>query len=156
MRGRFYPTDDRTDHRGTAAAAVSRPRPPSRTEMQGTTPKARLSIRIDSEFGCKIETKQIVLLETIKSQGSISRAAQFLGLSYRGTQNLIEVINTGLREPAVSTVSGGREGGGAALTPIGIQLVELYRAIEARAQAVALPEREALHSLIRPKKISAD
>ena len=135
---------------------MSRPRPPSRTEMQGTTPKARLSIRIDLEFGYKIETKQIVLLETIQSQGSISRAAQFLGLSYRGTQNLIEVINTGLGEPAVSTVSGGRKGGGAALTPIGIQLVELYRAIEARAQAVASPEREALHSLIRPKKISAD
>jgi molybdate transport system regulatory protein len=124
--------------------------------MQWMTPKTRLSIRIDSEFGCKIETKQIVLLEMIQAQGSISRAAQFLRLSYRGAQKLIEVINEGLREPAVSTVSGRRKGGGAALTPVGIQRVELYRAIEARAQAVALPEREALHSLIRPKKISSD
>lgn len=131
---------------------MSRPGPSSPTEMHRITPRTRLSIRIDSEFGCKIETKQIVLLETIQAQGSISRAAQFLSLSYRGTQKLIEVINTGLGEPAVSTVSGGRTGGGAALTPIGIQLVELYRAIEARAQAVALPEREALHSLMRPKK----
>ena len=81
------------------------------------TLKTRLSIRIDSEFGCEIETKQIALLETIQRQGSIAGAAKLLGLSYRGTQNQIDVINKALHEPAVSTHSGGLKGGGAALTP---------------------------------------
>jgi molybdate transport system regulatory protein len=121
-------------------------------EMHRMTPKTRLSIRIDSEFGCKIDTKKIVLLETIQTQGSISRAAAFLGLSYCGTHKLIGAINKALHEPTVSTLIGGRKGGGAALTPVGIQLVELYRAIEARTQAVAAPERQALHRLMRPKK----
>jgi molybdate transport system regulatory protein len=120
--------------------------------MHRMTPKTRLFIRIDSEFGCKIETKQIALLETIQRQGSITGTAKFLGLSYRGTQNQIDAINKALHEPAVSSHSGGLKGGGAALTPLGIQLVELYRAIEERAQAVGLPEREALHRLMRPKE----
>jgi molybdate transport system regulatory protein len=120
--------------------------------MHQMTPKTRLSVRIDSEFGCKIETKQIALLETIQRQGSITGAAKVLGQSYRGTQSQIDAINKALHEPAVSTHSGGLKGGGAALTPLGIQLVELYRAIEERAQAVGLPEREALHRLMRPKE----
>src|ERR1700675_4181129 len=91
---------------------VSRARPPSRTEMQRITPKTRLSIHINWEFGCKIETKQIVLLKTIQAQGSISRAAQFLGLSFSTAIRLVGVINKGLHEPAVSTFSGGRKGGG--------------------------------------------
>jgi len=120
--------------------------------MHRMTPKTRLSIRIDSEFGCEIETKQVALLETIQREGSITGTAKFLGLSYRGTQKQIDVINKALHEPAVSTHSGGLTGGGAALTPLGIQLVELYRAIEGRAQAVGLPEREALHRLMRPNE----
>jgi molybdate transport system regulatory protein len=113
----------------------------------------RLSIGIYSEFESKIETKQIVLLETIQAQGSISGAARLLGLSYRGAQNLIERINNALCAPAVSGMQGGRAGGGAALTPVGAQLVGLYRAIEGRVQAVAVPERKAIHRLVRPKNI---
>jgi molybdate transport system regulatory protein len=132
---------------------VFRPqRLPSHTQMNRITPKTCLSIRIDTAFRCKIETKQIALLETIQREGSITGAAKVLGLSYRGTQKMIDVINRALHEPAVSTISGGHKGGGSALTLLGIQLVDLYRAIEERAQTVALPEREALHRLMRPKK----
>jgi molybdate transport system regulatory protein len=123
-----------------------------RTQRCQMTPKTRLSVHFDSEFGYKIETKQIALLETIQRHGSITGTAKFLGQSYRGTQIQIDAINKALQEPAVNTHSGGLKGGGAALTPLGIKLVELYRAIEERAQAVGLPEREALHRLMRPKE----
>ena len=107
------------------------------------TPETRLSIRIDSEMG-KIGARQIAFLEAIESQGSISGASRFTGLSYPGARLVIKGINKALGEPAVSAVKGGREGGGAALTPAGTQLVQLYRAIEMRVQAVALPERREL------------
>jgi molybdate transport system regulatory protein len=59
---------------------------------------------------------------------------------------MIDAINKALREPAVSTTIGGHKRGGATLTRVGTQLVGLYRAIEVRTQAVAVPEREALRS----------
>ena len=77
------------------------------------TPETRLSIRIDSEMG-KIGARQIAFLEAIESQGSISGASRFTGLSYPGARLVIKGINKALGEPAVSAVKGGREGGGAA------------------------------------------
>jgi molybdate transport system regulatory protein len=114
------------------------------------TPGTRLSIRIDSGMG-KIGAKQIAFLEAIQSQGSITRAGRFMGLSYRGARLLLEDINKVLCGPAVSAWSGGNKRGGAALTPVGTQLVRLYRAIEVRAQSVTLRERAALLGLVRAK-----
>jgi len=61
------------------------------------------------------------------------------------------LINNALCEPAVSAVKGGRKGGGAALTPVGTQLVQLYREIEVHAQSVTVLERGALLRLMRTK-----
>jgi molybdate transport system regulatory protein len=121
--------------------------------MHRMTPKTLLSIRIDSVVG-KIGAKQIAFLEAIQSQGSITGAGRFTGLSYPGARLMIDAINKALREPAVSTTIGGHKGGGATLTPVGTQLVGLYRAIEVRTQAVAVPEREALLRLMQTKKVS--
>jgi molybdate transport system regulatory protein len=117
------------------------------------TPKTRLSIRIDSVVG-KIGAKQIAFLEAIKSQGSITGAGRFTGVSYPGARLMIDAINKALCEPVVSTTIGGHKRGGATLTPVGTQLVGLYRAIEVRTRAVAVPEREALLRLMRTKKVS--
>jgi molybdate transport system regulatory protein len=102
--------------------------------------------------GCKIGVKQIALLEAIQAQGSISGAARTLSLSYGGARLLIEDVDKTLRQPTVSGAVGGRNGGGATLTPVGAQLVVLYRAIEARAQVVALAQREALDALARTEE----
>ena len=67
----------------------------------------------------------------------------------------MEGINRALGEPAVNAVKGGRKGGGAALTPAGRQLVQLYRAIEMRVQAVALLERRKLQRIVQPEKTSS-
>jgi molybdate transport system regulatory protein len=115
------------------------------------TPETRLSIRIDSGMG-KIGARQIAFLEAMELQGSIRGASRFTGLSYPGARLVIEGINKALGEPAVSAVKGGRKGGGAALTPAGTQLLQLYRAIEMRVQAVALPERRELQRIAQPKR----
>jgi molybdate transport system regulatory protein len=54
-------------------------------------------------------------------------------MSYRRAWLLVEEVNLGLREPAVTTKAGGRRGGGAAVTTAGEYLVQLYHAIEVRA-----------------------
>jgi molybdate transport system regulatory protein len=82
------------------------------------TPKTRLTIRIVSGMG-KIGARQIAFLEAIESQGSISGASRFTGLSYPGARLVIEGINKALGEPAVSAVKGGRKGGGARAPGLG-------------------------------------
>jgi molybdate transport system regulatory protein len=121
-------------------------RPPTCTRQM--TPK--ISIRIVSEIG-EIGSKQIAFLEAIQSQGSITQVGRFMGLSYRGARLLLEDINKVLCGPAVSAMSGGSKGGGAALTPVGTQLVRLHHAMEVRAQSGTLRERAALLRLVRAK-----
>ena len=113
---------------------------------------ARLSIRIDLAGEIRIGPGKIALLEAIGATGSISGAARSLGMSYRRAWLLVEEINHCLREPAVTTETGGRHGGGAAVTTVGEHLVQLYHAIESRARTAAGREFRQLGTLMRPKK----
>ena len=109
----------------------------------------RLSIRIDLASGDRIGPGKIALLEAIRSTGSISAAARLLGMSYRRAWLLVEEINDALREPAVTAETGGRSGGGAALTGVGEKIIALYRAIEANARSSARAEFRAIGKLVR-------
>ena len=109
----------------------------------------RLSIRIDLVNGDRIGPGKIALLEGIRATGSISAAARKLDMSYRRAWLLVEQINAALRAPAVAAATGGRQGGGAALTPTGEQVVALYRTIERAAHASAGKEFRAVDKLIR-------
>ena len=75
------------------------------------------------------------LLEAIKAEGSITRAARRMGMSYRRAWLLVEAMNECFRAPLVETARGGRRGGGARVTPLGQEVLERYRAMEAKAAA---------------------
>jgi molybdate transport system regulatory protein len=112
----------------------------------------RLSIRIDLASGERIGPGKIALLEAIRSTGSISAAARTLGMSYRRAWLLVEEINRALLEPAVTAETGGRHGGGAALTAVGARIVDLYRAIELNARSAAGGEFRAIRRLVRAER----
>jgi molybdate transport system regulatory protein len=114
-----------------------------------------LSIRIDLPNGLRIGPGKIDLLEAIRSTGSISAAARALGMSYRRAWLLVEEVNNGLSEPAVSTESGGRHGGGATLTAVGERVVDLYRDIETQASLASSRQFHALGILTRREKVPA-
>jgi molybdate transport system regulatory protein len=73
------------------------------------------------------------LLDAVAETGSISSAGRVLGMSYRRAWMLIDDLNSSFRRKVVSTTLGGKEGGGAKLTPFGQELVKRYRAIESNA-----------------------
>ena len=73
------------------------------------------------------------LLDAVAETGSISSAGRALGMSYRRAWMLIDDLNSSFHRKVVSTTLGGKEGGGAKLTPFGQELVKRYRAIEASA-----------------------
>ena len=112
-------------------------------------PDTHLSIRLDLASGDRIGPGKIALLEAIAKSGSISAAARRLGMSYRRAWLLVEEINGALRQPAVVAATGGQHGGGAALTPIGERVVDLYRAIEGQAHTSASEEFRAIGRLVR-------
>lgn len=112
-------------------------------------PDTQLSIRLDLTSGDRIGPGKITLLEAIQETGSISAAARRLGMSYRRAWLLVEDINDALQRPAVTAAPGGRQGGGAALTEIGEQIVDLYRSIESIARSAAKAEFRAIGKLVR-------
>jgi len=97
----------------------------------------RLTVRVDFGADRALGPGKIRLLETIGRTGSISRAGRSLGMSYRRAWLLVDDLNRCFRAPVVTTQPGGVQGGGAALTPFGRELIEKYRAIESQATAAA-------------------
>ena len=89
---------------------------------------------------------KIALLEAIEASGSISAAAKQLGMSYRRAWLLVDEANRSLVHPAVRAAAGGKRGGGAQLTPTGIELCRRYRAIERQVDAAVGRE---LRNLLR-------
>jgi molybdate transport system regulatory protein len=136
-------------------AAGSRCSGSTRFRRCGPMPDTRLSIRLDLTSGARIGPGKIALLEAIQACGSISGAARALGMSYRRAWLLVEEINESLQEPAVTAATGGRQGGGAALTPSGERVIELYRSIEDIARSSAKEEFRAVGKLVRKGRARA-
>src|SRR5262249_61700804 len=86
------------------------------------------------------------LVAALRCTGSLTKAGGALGMSYRGAWLLVDDMNNCFRDPVVAAQAGGSHGGGAALTPFGVRLIDQYRAIEAEAHtatATRLSELEA-------------
>ncbi len=99
--------------------------------------KVQFRLRIYRDDSIAIGPGKIPLLEAIAETGSISAAGRQLGMSYRRAWMLIDEMNRALSSPAVTTAAGGAHGGGTALTPVGEQIEQHYRAIESTARVAA-------------------
>ena len=112
-----------------------------------------LSVRIDLAGDARIGPGKILLLENIEACGSISAAGRAMDMSYKRAWDLVDEINRICRQAAVARQTGGKNGGGAVLTPFGTSLIARYRKIERNAASAARKELEALRKDIgRPKK----
>jgi molybdate transport system regulatory protein len=88
------------------------------------------------------------LLDAIHQHGSISAAARALGMSYRRAWLLVETMNRSFKQPLVSTLAGGKQGGGTQLTALGEEVLQRYRALCAQAVAAAQDGANALSELL--------
>jgi molybdate transport system regulatory protein len=114
-----------------------------------------LSVRIDLDAGSRIGPGKIQLLENIDKFGSISAAGRAMDMSYKRAWDLVDEINRVCRQAAVERQTGGRNGGGAALTPFGASLVARYRKIERDAATAVRKELAALSNDIGKAKKAA-
>lgn len=99
---------------------------------------------------------KIALLEAIDRCGSISAAARALGMTFRRAWFLVETMNSAFREPVVRASVGGREGGGAGLTPLGQEVVARYRQTQEDARRAAAPHLEWLNSVLKDEAPPVD
>jgi molybdate transport system regulatory protein len=116
----------------------------------------RLTLRVDFGGSRSIGPGKIRLLEAVDRDGSISQAGRALGMSYRRAWLLIDDMNRCFRQTVVTAKPGGSQGGGAALTPFGAELVRDYRAIEAAAATAAKPRLRGLEAALRKSKADAN
>jgi len=71
------------------------------------------------------------ILQAIKEEKSISKAAKKIGMSYRYVWNYLAKTERVLQKPVVDTYKGGKTGGGGArLTDLGEKLLKQYKLIE--------------------------
>ena len=117
--------------------------------------RARLSIRIDLANGNRIGVGQNCVARSDRGARIDFGSGPLARISYRGAWQLVKEINQTMRQPAVTAETGGRNGGGAAVTPAGAQIIGLYPSIEARAQEAAADECRAIQRLARPGRTPA-
>jgi molybdate transport system regulatory protein len=91
-------------------------------------------VRFRIEFGprCAVGPGKIALLEQIVEIGSLSGAADKLGMSYRRAWLLLESLNASFMKQVTDSNQAGTT-----LTPFGFELIRLYRALEIELHASA-------------------
>lgn len=112
----------------------------------------RLDVKIRLHNGADIAMGpgKAELLAAIAEHGSISAAARAMGMSYRRAWLLVETMNRSFREPLVSTLAGGKHGGGTQLTALGEQVMQRYQALCAKAQVAVQAEAAELADWLAP------
>lgn len=84
----------------------------------------------------RVGSDRIALIETIAEEGSITKAAKRLGVSYRAAWDAVQALNNLFDEPLITASPGGASGGVAGVTPRGLKLAKAYRRMEARLAEV--------------------
>ena len=107
----------------------SKPRNPDRRNHPGV--RTKIYVRDDMIGGGKVD-----LLRMVAEEGSITKAAARMGVSYRRAWFLLETLQRCFAEPLFVTVRGGTESG-TRLTDLGNDLLARHKAHEAAVAAIS-------------------
>jgi molybdate transport system regulatory protein len=97
------------------------------------TPHVNLWIERDGRVA--LSRWRVQLLDAVDATGSISAAAERMGVQYRLAWDRLEEMEEGLGMRLVERHVGGAGGGGATVTPVGRNLIERFNAFAAAAEA---------------------
>jgi molybdate transport system regulatory protein len=125
-------------------------KPANEKKTSTNTPlEVRFRMRIEQADAIVLGPGKVALLEAVKEHGSISAAARSLAMSYRRAWLLMDELNRSLESPATVSEHGGQSGGGSLLTPVGEEIVRLYRDIETQAYAACSTQITTLTKLVK-------
>ena len=99
---------------------------------------------LETDDGRFLGIGRLELLEQIAALGSISKAAQAMGMSYKRAWDLVSSMNVQASAPLVATQTGGARGGGAVVTDAGQVAIAAFQELQARFQAFMVLETQRL------------
>lgn len=86
---------------------------------------------LETDAGYAIGEGGVKLLQEVERRGSLTEAANSLGMSYRYAWGLVRKIEKNIRAPMLDTFKGGRHGGGGArVTQAGLRILRKYEALK--------------------------
>lgn len=88
--------------------------------------QVRSKVWLESQGRPVLGPGRLRLLHHIDKQGSISRAANMLKMTYRKAWGQVRAMEAQLNQPLVEKQAGGSGGGGARLTPEARELLSKY------------------------------
>lgn len=94
-----------------------------------------MSYKIKSRIWIEVDDKVLMgegrvrLLKAIDDTGSLSKAAKSLKMSYKKAWTLMDAVNKSAKKPVFISATGGKDGGGATLTPYGKSLISAFETI---------------------------
>ena len=97
-----------------------------KTKLQELKARYKLWLTLDSGEGVLGDGKWI-LLQTIDELGSITKAVEKLGISYRKAWGNLRKMEQLLDVPIIQKQRGGASGGSTTLTPQGTILIKAYK-----------------------------
>jgi molybdate transport system regulatory protein len=100
-------------------------------------------LALRSEGRLLVGRERIALLEAVAKYGSITKAAEAAGFSYKTAWDSVNAINNLLPRPAFVTKTGGSSGGGAAITEEGLRLIAAFRKLEEKLGRISTAIAEA-------------
>ncbi len=114
----------------------------------------RLGLRVRLVLGTDVALGpgKADLLEGIAETGSIAAAGRRMGMSYKRAWMLTEAMNRMFVRPLVDASKGGAHGGGAALTPLGLRMLDAYRRLERHATQSGAAELAAIRRALAARR----
>lgn len=92
-------------------------------------------LRVTCSRSTTLGPGRVELMERVGESGSLRAAAAEMGMAYMTAWKHVKVLNRTFRAPVIVSKRGGKEGGGAALTDVGRQVVALYHRMEEQSNA---------------------
>ena len=83
---------------------------------------------------------RIALLRAIDREGSLSKAALSMGMSYLKAWRLLHSMNEQAKQPLTEQTIGGVGGGGTRLTASGREAIEIYAGLKKRCEEYLIKE----------------
>ena len=119
------------------------PQSPKKTASSGLS-----HLRITLTDGFYLGPGRADLMELIAETGSISAAGKRMGMSYKRAWSLVQALNEGFGHALVETSRGGAAQGGAALTPLGAEVLRRYRQMQAATREAIAEDVTAITALM--------
>ena len=87
------------------------------------------------------------LLKQIQLEGSLSKAAEMMHMSYKKAWAMVQRLNQFSAEPFVFLKKGGQHGGGAEITEAGLMAIEEYEVLQKQIEELISKQEKLLKIL---------